>query len=247
MNEVKIFNNPDFGDIRTMMIEGEPWFVGKDVATSLGYTDCSHAILDHVDLDDRINSKTQGQSDPEFGQRGTWLINESGLYALIFSSKLESAKKFKKWVTSEVLPSIRKTGSYNTSVPMTILEQIQLLAMGTVELTQKVDNLGKKVEYLEMDLPILPIEADKIAEAVKKKGVSCLGGKESNAYRDRSLRSKVYTDIYRELKRQFGVSSYKAIRRNQMDKVMEIINRYELPIFLKDEIDGENAQERMFS
>lgn len=130
---------------------------------------------------------------------------------------------------------------------MTIPEQIQLLAMGTVELNQKVDNLGKKVEYLEMDLPILPIHADKITEAVKKKGVSCLGGKENNAYRDRSLRSKVYTDIYRELKRQFGVSSYKAIRRNQMDKVMEIINKYGLPIFLKNEIDGENAQERMFS
>lgn len=244
MNEVKIFNNPDFGDIRTMMIEGEPWFVGKDVASSLGYAKPLGAIATHVSEDDSLK---QGLTDALGRTQETIFINESGLYALIFSSKLESAKKFKKWVTSEVLPSIRKTGSYNTSVPMTIPEQIQLLAMGTVELTQKVDNLGKKVEYLEMDLPILPIEADKIIEAVKKKGVSCLGGKENNAYRDRSLRSKVYTDIYRELKRQFGVSSYKAIRRNQMDKVMEIINKYELPIFLKDEIDGENAQERMFS
>lgn len=244
MNELKIFNNPDFGDIRTMMIEGEPWFVGKDVASSLGYAKPLGAIATHVSEDDSLK---QGLTDALGRTQETIFINESGLYALIFSSKLESAKKFKKWVTSEVLPSIRKTGSYNTSVPMTIPEQIQLLAMGTVELTQKVDNLGKKVEYLEMDLPILPIEADKIIEAVKKKGVSCLGGKENNAYRDRSLRSKVYTDIYRELKRQFGVSSYKAIRRNQMDKVMEIINKYELPIFLKDEIDGENAQERMFS
>lgn len=244
MNEVKIFNNPDFGDIRTMMIEGEPWFVGKDVASSLGYAKPLGAIATHVSEDDSLK---QGLTDALGRTQETIFINESGLYALIFSSKLESARKFKKWVTSEVLPSIRKTGSYNTSVPMTILEQIQLLAMGTVELNQKVDNLGKKVEYLKMDLPILPIEADKIIEAVKKKGVSCLGGKENNAYRDRSLRSKVYTDIYRELKRQFGVSSYKAIRRNQMDKVMEIINRYELPIFLKDEIDGENAQERMFS
>lgn len=243
MNELKIFNNPDFGDIRTMMIEGEPWFVGKDVCRALGYADTYSGVRKNVDAEDKRGCPVGSTS----GTQEMIVINESGLYSLIFGSKLESAKKFKKWVTSEVLPAIRKTGSYNTSVPMTIPEQIQLLAMGTVELNQKVDNLGKKVEYLEMDLPILPIHADKITEAVKKKGVSCLGGKENNAYRDRSLRSKVYADIYRELKRQFGVSSYKAIRRNQIDKVMEIINKYELPIFLKNEIDGENAQERMFS
>lgn len=79
----------------------------------LGYTDVSHDILDHVDEEDRVNSKTQGQNAPELGQRGSWLINESGLYSLILSSKLPSAKKFKSWVTSEVLPAIRKTGSYN--------------------------------------------------------------------------------------------------------------------------------------
>ena len=113
MNELQVFNNDEFGSIRTVTIENEPWFVGKDVATVLGYTDVSHAILDHVDEEDRVNSKTQGQNAPELGQRGSWLINESGLYSLILSSKLPSAKKFKRWVTSEVLPAIRKTGSYN--------------------------------------------------------------------------------------------------------------------------------------
>ena len=113
MNELQVFNNDEFGSIRTVTIENEPWFVGKDVAEVLGYTDVSHAILDHVDEEDRVNSKTQGQNDPELGQRGSWLINESGLYSLILSSKLPSAKKFKRWVTSEVLPAIRKTGSYN--------------------------------------------------------------------------------------------------------------------------------------
>lgn len=78
----------------------------------MGYKDLNHTILDHVYEEDRINSKTQGQNNPEFGQRGTWLINESGVYSLIFGSKLSSAKKFKHWVTSEILPSIRKTGGY---------------------------------------------------------------------------------------------------------------------------------------
>ena len=113
MNELQVFNNDEFGSIRTVIIENEPWFVGKDVAAVLGYTDISHTILDHVDEEDRVNSKTQGQNAPELGQRGSWLINESGLYSLILSSKLPSAKKFKRWVTSEVLPAIRKTGSYN--------------------------------------------------------------------------------------------------------------------------------------
>lgn len=111
-NDVQIFTNEEFGEIRTINIDNEPWFVGKDVAKALGYVDVAHSILDHVEEEDRTNSKTQGQNDPEFGQRGTWLINESGLYSLIMSSKLESAKHFKRWVTSEVLPTIRKTGGY---------------------------------------------------------------------------------------------------------------------------------------
>ena len=99
-------------DVRVIAIDGEPWFVGKDVAEALGYKDVNHAISNRVDKEDKVNSKTQGQNVPEFGQRGTWLINESGLYSLILSSKLDSAKRFKRWVTSEVLPSIRKNGGY---------------------------------------------------------------------------------------------------------------------------------------
>lgn len=99
-------------DVRAIAIDGESWFVGKDVAEALGYKDVNHAISNRVDKEDKVNSKTQGQNVPEFGQRGTWLINESGLYSLILSSKLDSAKRFKRWVTSEVLPSIRKNGGY---------------------------------------------------------------------------------------------------------------------------------------
>ena len=112
MNELQFFKNDEFGKISLLEINNEPWLVGKEIAEKLGYSDVSHAVLDHVAEEDRINSKTQGHFAPEFGQRGAWLINESGLYSLILGSKLESAKRFKRWVTSEVLPSIRKHGMY---------------------------------------------------------------------------------------------------------------------------------------
>lgn len=112
---VEVFKNEEFGEIRTLSIEGEPWFAGKDISNILGYERETKAIVDHVDEDDRkmIDSKTQSYFGIELGQRGGWIINESGLYSLILSSKLPTAKQFKRWVTSEVLPAIRKTGSYN--------------------------------------------------------------------------------------------------------------------------------------
>ena len=108
-NAIKIFENEEFGSVRTMEINGEPYFVGKDVAEILGYANTSKALIDHVDDEDKLNNETLSS----LGQRGGWLINESGLYSLILSSKLPTAKKFKRWVTSEILPAIRKTGSYS--------------------------------------------------------------------------------------------------------------------------------------
>ena len=108
-NEIKIFENEEFGSVRTMEINGEPYFVGKDVAEILGYTNTSKALIDHVDDEDKLNNETLSS----LGQRGGWLINESGLYSLILSSKLPNVKKFKRWVTSDVLPAIRKTGIYS--------------------------------------------------------------------------------------------------------------------------------------
>ena len=108
-NEIKIFENEEFGFVRTMEINGEPYFVGKDVAEILGYANASKALIDHVDDEYKLNNETLSS----LGQRGGWLINESGLYSLILSSKLPTAKKFKRWVTSDVLPAIRKTGSYS--------------------------------------------------------------------------------------------------------------------------------------
>lgn len=108
MSELKIFENPEFGKVRTVAIDGEPWLVGKDVARALGYSNPRKALGDHVDEEDKGVTKC----DTLGGTQELTIINESGVYSLIFSSKLPSAKKFKRWVTSEVLPSIRKTGSY---------------------------------------------------------------------------------------------------------------------------------------
>ena len=106
--ELQIFQNAEFGSVRSTMIDGEPYFVGKDVAEILGYVNASKALADHVDGEDKLNN----DSLSSLGQRGGWLINESGLYSLILSSKLPAAKRFKRWVTSEVLPAIRRHGLY---------------------------------------------------------------------------------------------------------------------------------------
>lgn len=110
MNEIQVFNNLEFGNIRTVTIDDEPWFVGKDIAEALGYSNSRKALIDHVDNEDKgvTNRYTPG------GKQNLIIINESGLYSLILSSKLPNAKKFKRWVTSEVLPAIRKTGHYET-------------------------------------------------------------------------------------------------------------------------------------
>ena len=109
MRALQIFENVEFGKIRMVVLDGEPWFVGKDVAAALGYSNASKALNDHVDEEDKLNNVSLSS----LGQRGGWLVNESGVYSLVFSSKLPTAKAFKRWVTSEVLPSIRKTGGYH--------------------------------------------------------------------------------------------------------------------------------------
>ncbi|MFV0441903.1 MAG: phage antirepressor [Lachnospirales bacterium] len=111
MTDLQVFQNAEFGLVRAVAMGDEPWFVGKDVTEILGYTNSSKALSDHVDEDDKLNN----ESLSSLGQRGGWIINESGLYSLILSSKMPTAKKFKRWVTSEVLPSIRENGAYLTT------------------------------------------------------------------------------------------------------------------------------------
>lgn len=246
MNGIQIFNNPEFGEIRTMIIDDEPWFVSKDISDKLGYAKPANMVK-LVDDDDKRNVRS---SDLEPSSKGTVyqvsMINESGLYAAIFGSKQENAKKFKKWVTSEVLPSIRKTGHYGQArLPMTIPEQIQIIAQGYGELHEEVQTIKKDLEDFKNDMPILGVEESKITNAVKKKGVECLGGKESNAYNDRSIRGRLYSDLHNQLRREFGVSTYKAIKRNQADTAVSIIQCYVPPLVLSETIDTLNAQQTL--
>ena len=122
MSELQIFENPEFGTIRSVEIEGEPWLVGKDVAAALGYQNPSKALADHVDDEDKLNN----ESLVSLGQRGGWLINESGLYSVILRSDKPEAKPFRKWVTSEVLPTIRKTGGYGVDGTKAALAEAKL-------------------------------------------------------------------------------------------------------------------------
>lgn len=238
MNEVQIFNNSEFGEIRTVTIDNEPMFCLGDLCKVLELT----AKEVKRRLDDEVVSK-HPIPDSLGRTQETLFVNEDGLYDVILESRKDSAKKFRKWVTSEVLPTIRKTGSY--SVPQTTAGQIQLLAKGHMELEQKIDDVNKDLQDFKQDMPLLAVECEKITRAVKTKGIDILSGKTSNAYNDNSIRSKVYQDIHNEVKRQFGVNTYKAIKRSQCDKAIEIINNYTLPMALANEVEQINAQMRI--
>lgn len=236
MNELQIFNSEEFGDIRTVQLNNETYFVGKDVATALGYADTFGALKKHIMDEDKLVC----QIDSAGQKRDVTVINESGLYALIFGSKLESAKRFKHWVTSEVLPAIRKTGDYQK--PMTTDQKIQLLAQGNVELTEKIDKVDKDLQEFKADMPLLALECQRITRAKNQKVVPLMGGKDAPAYKNKSLMHKVYSDVDAQLRREFGVNTYKAIKRSQCDLAVEIIKKYELPRCLREEIEDENSQ-----
>lgn len=166
-NDLKIFESPEFGRVRVMVIDGEPMFVGKDVSLILGYVDVNQAIKDNVDKEDRIFKSynqlksggflgtiaTDNQSVREF-YSGINLINESGIYSLVFGSKLQSAKKFKKWVTSEVLPSIRKNGGYITNqenmTPEQIVANALIVAQNIINTQKKeLEEAKPKIEFYD--------------------------------------------------------------------------------------------------
>lgn len=140
MNDLKIFQSTEFGQIRTVTIDNKPWFVGKDVAMALGYERATKAIQDHVSNDDKDAVPIQ---DSIGRMQKTPVISESGLYALIFGSKLESAQRFKHWVTSEVLPAIRKTGSY------TIPQGKELLALAVLEAQKTIEQQSVQIEKMK--------------------------------------------------------------------------------------------------
>lgn len=158
-NEIQIFENVEFGKVRTMVINDEPWFVGKDVAEALGYgmgKSLANAVANHVCDEDKgvTEMMTPG------GRQNVTIINESGLYSLIFGSKLESAQKFKKWVTSEVLPSIRRTGSFSVqpkfNVPTTFAEALRLAA----DQQEKIEAQAKQLEEQKPKVEFFDTVAD---------------------------------------------------------------------------------------
>lgn len=141
MNDIKIFENQEFGKVRALEIDGKPYFVGKDVAEILGYSNTRKAIADHVDEEDKGVTKC----DTLGGAQDLTVINESGMYSLILSSKLPSAKRFKHWVTSEVLPSIRQTGGYQMGVP----QGKELLALAVLEAQKTIEAQNKDIERMK--------------------------------------------------------------------------------------------------
>ncbi len=151
MNDLQIFNSEQFGTVRTVMIEDEPYFVGKDVTDILGYANSSKALADHVDDEDKLNN----ESLSSLGQRGGWLINESGLYSLILSSKLPQAKAFKRWVTSEVLPAIRKNEAYITPNKV---EELLLNPDAMIRLLVAFKDEKEKAKKLEAEKSYLVVE-----------------------------------------------------------------------------------------
>lgn len=212
MNELQIFNSEEFGEIRTVTIDNEPWFVGKDVATALGYSNTRDALATHVSEEDK---NTVVISDGKRGNPNQVVINESGLYALIFGSKLESAKRFKRWVTSEVLPTIRKTGSYQK--PMTTAEQIQLLALGN-------QNHEERIEKLENTMTIDYGQQKYISDLVSKVVIGVLGGKKSNAYDE--IGKKVFAECNRDVKTYFDVNARNNIPKLRYQEAVEYIKEW---------------------
>lgn len=211
MNELQIFNNEEFGKIRTVTINNDPWFVSKDVATALGYSNSRDAISKHVFDDDKGVAKC----DTPSGRQEMSVINESGLYALIFGSKLDSAKRFKHWVTSEVLPSIRRSGSYQK--PLTP-EQMMRVQLGMID--KHEERLSKLENTMNIDYGQQRVLEKEVARVV----IESLCGKDSNAYREVS--KKVFSECNRDVKDYFHVNSRNNIPRLKFEEAIDYIRSW---------------------
>lgn len=234
MNDLQIFNNEEFGEVRTAVVNDEPMFCLADICRVLEIKNVS-------DCKSRLRQKGIVTTDTltNGGKQKMIFIDESNLYKTIFQSRKESAERFTEWVTGEVLPSIRKTGSY--SKPLTTSEQIRLLAQGNTELTERVDKVEDKITSIEEETPLYGCEIEEVQKHVRKKGIEVLGGKDSNAYKDGGIRGSVYSDIYKQLKREFGcVATYKSIKRKYLADVHEFIDTYLLPIALAEVVHDTN-------
>ncbi|MDE5563721.1 MAG: ORF6C domain-containing protein [Oscillospiraceae bacterium] len=236
MNEVTKWTFEE-NEGRTVMVEGEPYFVGKDVAQVLGYSNASKAVSMHVDEEDKTSvmldiADSQNGNVPN-GKTKTTLINESGLYSLVLSSKLPTAKKFKRWVTSEVLPAIRKTGSYST-VPEADFSGLSPMLQYLIQMEQKQNELEAKQAELEKALDFNQTEVIKATLAYGRIG-SFQQQEIQKTVRLRAIEEchtaqaydavgkSVINAIYKALQQYFDIPSYKDLRINQMTEARAFI------------------------
>ena len=209
MNELQIFNSEEFGDIRTAEIDGKPYFVGTDVAKALGYSNPRKAILDHC------KGVTKRDTPTSSGIQSMSYINEGDLYRLIMKSKLPSAEKFESWVMDEVLPTIRKTGSYQK--PLTTVEQIQVIATGFLDHEERLNRL-------ENTMTIDYAQQESIRDLVSSVVIAHLGGKESNAYKE--IGKKVFAECNRDIKTYFAVNARNNIPKLKFEEAMEYVRNW---------------------
>lgn len=213
--ELQIFNNSEFGQIRSLVLDDEVWFIGKDITMALGYSNDRKALQDNVDADDRRLIQKSPEVTLEIPNRGITAINESGLYSLILSSKLPSAKKFKKWITSEVLPSIRKTGSYQKPLSTQEMMRIQL---------GMIDDVSDRVTKLENTMNIDYGQQHSLGELISSRVIELVGGKKSNAYRE--IGRKVFSEINHDYKDYFNVNSRANTPRLKYEEAVEYVKNW---------------------
>ncbi|MCM1223952.1 MAG: ORF6C domain-containing protein [Lachnospiraceae bacterium] len=207
LNELQIFKSEKFGQIRTVQLNGETYFVGKDLAEALGYANPKNAVPAHVDEEDKLNTQIEYAGQ----RREITVVNESGLYALIFGSKLKSAKEFKHWVTSEVLPTIRKTGGYQQKKMAP--EEMMRVQLGMI------DDHESRIENLENNMTIDYGQQRVLENTVAKTVIDVLGGKQSNAYKE--ISKKVFAECNRDLKNHFNVNSRNDVPKIRFDEAVE--------------------------
>ena len=215
VKELQIFKNEEFGEIRTVQLNNETYFVGKDVAEALGYERATKAIQDHVDSDDKDEVPIR---DSIGRMQKTPVITESGLYALIFGSKLESAKRFKHWVTSEVLPAIRKTGSYE-------MEQYSPEMKAILMHDKKLVKMDERVTDLENNTTIDYGQQQALGDIVNRVVIEALGGKGSPAYRE--IGKKVFAECNRDLKHYFNVNARNNVPKKRFEEAVAYVKSWE--------------------
>ena len=219
------------------MIDNEPWFVGKDVAEALGYKNVRDSLARHIDSDDKRDGVVIHDSMGR--EQKPIIINESGLYSLILSSKLESAKKFKHWVTSEVLPTLRKTGSY-TKVPTDPRELLMLTIKAHEQTAQRVDVLEEKVSDLEKSTTIDSSQQYTLERIAKTTVISALGGIDSRAYQ--LMSRKLFSNIWRDYKKYFKLGSYRDTLKTDYENAKNYLESWSPEVNTSLKIKEYNSQ-----